>query len=373
LPYCRRCGTQLDENARFCYRCGTPVDPSTPPVQPAPVYQPYTYQQAPPPQAEAKPHRPMYKDPIVVGTVALIVILLSAVVIGVFMIAPIKAWNSNGSLSDENQAANVLNLNFHTNVGQVNVMTLKLGESRNILITMQANGTYGFMGGPTDPVTFTFDNQTIGDVLTVKSEVMVDESATERSNVAVQIFVDPALNLNLNVSSSTGKVSFVADKPTTIQCLNLDSSTGEVEANLQANVTLTGDITLKSSTSDVNFRLSQDAIMGNRTITLQSSTGSVVADLTQTRTFSGHLQVNAETSTGSVHVGLIIDNAVAAKITSQTGTFGDVKTNLNNFQGNDSSVQSLNYPSTCNIDVSGNVSTGDIYIDANYRTTLIYS
>jgi hypothetical protein len=314
----------------------------------------------------------MYKDPIVIGTIALVVILLSAVIIGVFMVAPMKPWSSNGSQSDENTAAKTLNLNFHTNVGQVNVMTLKIGE-RNVLISVQGNGTYGMLGGSTEPVTFTFDNQTAGDLLTVNSEVIVAESATERSNLAVQIYVDPALTLNLNVTSSTGKVSFVADKPTTIQGLYLESSTGEVEANLQGNLTITGDISLKSSTEDVNFRLSEDAIVGNRTVDLQSSTGSVVVDLTQTKAFNGNLHVNAATSTGSISVGLIVDGSVAGKIESHTGTFGDIQTNLNNFKGNDNSLQTLNYPSTCNIEVQNSVSTGDIYIEANYKTTLIYN
>jgi hypothetical protein len=68
-----------------------------------------------------------------------------------------------------------------------------------------ANGTYGILGGSTEPVTFTFNNQTAGDVLTVNSEVIVDESATERSNMAIQIYVDPALTLNLNVPLQPAK------------------------------------------------------------------------------------------------------------------------------------------------------------------------
>lgn len=300
----------------------------------------------------------MYKDPIVIGTIALVIILLTAIVIGAFMVIPLNPWSSSKSLSDQNPAARTLNLNFHTNVGQVNVMTLKIGETRNILISVQANGTYGMLGGPNDPVKFLFHNQTVGNVLTVNSEVTVDDSATERSNVAIQIFVDPALTLNLNITSSTGKVSFVADKATTLQSLYLESSTGEAEANLQGNVMITGDITLKSSTADVNFRLVEDAVVGNRTIDLQSSTGSVVVDLTQTKAFNGNLLINAGASTGSISESLTIDGTVAAKIASQRGTFGDIKTDLNNFSGNNTSLKSANYPSNCNIEVNNNVSTG---------------
>lgn len=350
------------------------MDPSVQPVQqpPAPVYQPYpTYQQAPPPPP-AKPHRPIYKDRVVIGAIALIVILVSAIVIAAFIIIPTNPWSFNKTLSDQSPDAKTLNLNFHTNVGKVNVMTLKISD-RNVLVSVQANGTDSAVGGSNDPVTFTFDNQTVDGVLTVNSEVNVDTSATSQSNVMIQIFVDPALTLNINVTSATGKVSFVADKATTLQGLNLVSTTGEAETSLQDNVTVTGDISLKSSTSDVNFRLSENSIVGNRTIDLHSSTGSVILDLTQTKTFNGNLHVNAATTTGSVSTSLTIDGAVAAKIVSQNGTSSKIQTNLNNFSGNDTALQSPNYPSACNIEVNSSLVTGTIYIDANYETTLISS
>jgi len=29
MPYCRNCGTQLTDNARYCYKCGTPTTNTT--------------------------------------------------------------------------------------------------------------------------------------------------------------------------------------------------------------------------------------------------------------------------------------------------------------------------------------------------------
>ncbi|HKM60138.1 MAG TPA: zinc ribbon domain-containing protein [Candidatus Bathyarchaeia archaeon] len=37
MPYCRRCGNQLWENARFCHKCGTPAVMFTPPPSAKPA------------------------------------------------------------------------------------------------------------------------------------------------------------------------------------------------------------------------------------------------------------------------------------------------------------------------------------------------
>jgi predicted membrane protein len=370
MPYCRRCGTRIDDDACFCYRCGTPVDPYVQQVQP--TYQPYpSYQQVPPPPT--KPVKPFYKDTVIIVAIGLVALLLTAVVIAAFMVAPLTPWSYTKSLSDENQDIDTLNLNFHSNVGKVTVMTLKIGESRNVLISVQANGTYGALGGSGDPVSITFDNQTKNGTLTLNSQVHLDDNYIAQSNVAIQIFVDPALKLNLNVSSTIGQVSFVADKPTTIQSLSLMTTTGYVEASLQSNVAVVGDLSLKATTGNVDFRIDQNTFTGNRTINLQSTTGSVTVDLTQTKTFSGNLKVDTVATTGSVNVGVTIDFGVAAKIDSHSGAFGDIQSTMNNFSGNNTAMQSVNYPSNCNIEITNRVNAGNIYIDANYQTNLTAS
>ena len=370
MPYCQRCGTKIDDDARFCHICGTPVDPYVKPVQPP--YQPYPIYQdvpAPPPRSV----KPLYKDTVIIVTIALVALLLTTVVIAAFMVAPLNPWSFTKSLSDESQNIDTINLNFHSNVGKVTLMTLKIGESRNILISVQANGTYGALDSSGDPISITFDNQTIDGTLTVNSQVDLDNTYIARSNVAIQIFVDPALKLNLNISSTTGQVSFVADRPTKIQSLNLVATTGNVEASLQSNVTVAGDLSLKATTGNVDFRIEQNKFTGNCTINLKSTTGSVTVDLTQTKTFPGNLQINTAATTGSVNIGLTIDAGVAAKIDSHAGPLGDIQFNKNNFSGNNTHMQSINYPSDCNIEIINRVNTGNIFIEANYQTTLITS
>lgn len=357
MPYCQRCGNPLDENARFCPKCGTPVATTVPPATAVPV----------------KPPKPLHKDPLVIGGIALIAILLSAVIVAALLIAPISTWNYGTPYTDSTPGVRNLNLNFHSDIGRVNVMTTQTGNS-NILIYVSGNGSRGILGGSAIPLNVTFSNQTVGDTLTVDSAVTVTGSLSAMASVDIQIFVNPNLNLNLNVTSNTGKVSFNADKATTIQGLRLHTTAGEVEAQLQSNVTVAGNITLSTTTGAVNYRMSETNIVGNNTLALHSTTGTVTMDITQTKTLQGNLSVDAETTTGSINVGVGIDGGVAAKILSQTPAFGDINTHLNNFQGNKTQIQSPNYPAVSNIEINNRVTgLGSINIQANYKTNIISS
>jgi hypothetical protein len=375
LPYCRRCGTQLEENAHFCHRCGTPVDSNVAAkVQPAPTYALYpAYQQTPPPSSETKQPRPLHKEPLVIAAIALTVILVAALIIAAFTIAPINPWSASQTLSDQTAGVDTLNLSFDTNIGDVDVVPLQIGD-RNILITVVANGSKNALGSSSEPLTLTFDNRTSGGVLTVNSQIRIEDAYASGANVGITIYVDPALKLNLNVSSAVGDVTFSADKHVIIELLCLQTATGDVSANL-GNATVIGDITLGSTAlGNVNYRMSQNAVEGNRTVRTKVAIGNIYLDITATKPAQGNLHVDAEAATGNINLGLTIDGAVAAKIESQAPTMGNVNTDLNNFSGKDTLLQSYNYPSQVNIEVSNTVSgLGNINIKANYLTTIIYN
>jgi predicted membrane protein len=246
--------------------------------------------------------------------------------------------------------------------------------NNNILIYVSGNGSRSIFGGSGNPLNITFSNQTAGDTLIVDSAVTVEGRLSGMANVDIQIFVNPNLFLNLNVTSDTGRVSFNGDKPITLQNLSLHATTGEVEAQLQTNVTVAGNITLSTTTGAVNYRMSETKIVGNNTLNLKSTTGQVTMDITQTKTLQGNLAVNTETTTGTINVGLVIDGGVAAKITSQTAAFGDINVNINNFSGNKSPIQSNNYPAASSIEINNHVTGfGSININANYKTTVLSS
>ncbi len=352
MPYCRRCGAQLAEDARFCYKCGTPVEV-------------YTAPQAAP--APAQPARPMHKDPLIVAVIGLVVILVAAAIIVAFLFTPTTPWSNSQTLQDSTPNVDTLNLSFQADAGQINVIAQKIGAN-NVLIHVQANGSRGFFGNPTN-FTTTFTNQTVGGTLTVNSHVqLMNPVGSTANNIVCTVYVDPALKLNLNVTSLAGQVSFSGEKATAIQALGLHSNAGEVDANV-ANATIAGDLSLTTNAGSVNYRMSEATVSGNRTITLHSNAGEVNVDVTQTSAMQGNVQLNASTNVGSVNLGVDIDKGVAAKITSHSN-LGSIDAQTNNFSGDKSPLQSNNYPAASNIEIDCNTNVGSVNIQASYRTMI---
>jgi hypothetical protein len=132
--------------------------------------------------------------------IALTVILVAALIIAAFTIAPINPWSASQTLSDQTAGVDTLNLSFDTNIGDVDVVPLQIGD-RNILITVVANGSKNALGSSSEPLTLTFDNRTSGGVLTVNSQIRIEDAYASGANVGITIYVDPALKLNLSVLS----------------------------------------------------------------------------------------------------------------------------------------------------------------------------
>ncbi len=353
MPYCRRCGTQLKEDAQFCYKCGTPVIVTTAPSTAFPAVAP-------------APAKPMYRDPVVVIVLGLVAILIAAAFIVAFLAAPTTPWSNNQTLHDASPNVTALNLNFQADAGKITVVAQKIGNY-NILVNVMANGSRGFFGAP-ENFTVTFSNQTVGDTLTVNSKVELQNPVSSRANIQCTIYVDPALNLNLTVTSLAGQVSFSGEKATALQSVKLHSNAGEVNANI-ANATITGDLSFTTNAGAVNYRMSEAAVVGNRSVTLHSNAGEVNLDVTETKTLKGNLAISASTNAGSVNVGVDIDGAVAAKIVSHSN-LGSINAETNNFSGDKSPLQSNNYPAASNIDINADTNIGSINIKASYRTLI---
>ena len=352
LPYCRKCGAKLEDYDRFCQKCGTPVIAAPPPEPSAP-------------KQSARPLSPLRKDPLILAGLGLIVILVTAVVVAVLLVAPMSTWDFSRSLEDKTPNVEMLNLNFETNIGEVNVTPLEVGNS-NIGIYVTANGSRGMFGGSEIPVSVSFNNQTVGDTLTVNSKVSFDQAMAMRVNVRVEIFVNPALNLNLNITTDAGSINLAADRAATFQSLNLQTHAGSVEASMH-NAVIAGNVSLATNAGSVYFGMSQSVVEGNRTVNVESDAGSVTIDITQTKFMQGNMQVNAQTNLGSVDVGLEIDGDVGAKITSRTN-IGSINANTNNFSGDQSPIQSNNYPAASNIEIQCITNLGSVNIDADYQS-----
>ncbi len=103
MPYCRSCGTKLEENARFCHKCGTPVVTSVPPV----------------PAATMKPAR---NDPLFLVGIVIAAVVISAVIIGAIIF--LVFFHVNFGQNNSNQSNfNTLNLIFNAIVHKTGAVT----------------------------------------------------------------------------------------------------------------------------------------------------------------------------------------------------------------------------------------------------------
>ncbi len=361
MPYCRRCGAKLADDAQYCYNCGAPVIPPT------------TQTSSPPPQSRAyeSPHsRPLRKNPLFIPVMVIIAITISALVIAAFAAAPINPVNFKEQSQIPISGQNKLNLDFQADIGDINVYTNLTGDSMLLMDVSATGGTSIF--GSDQPVKFDVQNSTANGTQMVTAVVSSPMNFPFAGNLHVicNIYVNPQANLALNVHSDVGEVYMEAGLNAKIELLKLETITGSTNLNLQKGATVKGGLTLSTATGTVWFSINQVNVNGNVTIDLGSGTGNVEMDINQTQKFNGNLQLNAHTGTGNVNLNrMLIDGEVATKIQSNTG-LGQIHVNVQNFNGNQSPIQSNNYPSNCNINMNLNTGVGNINLNAVYQTTM---
>lgn len=322
MPYCQKCGTKLDEDAKFCYRCGTPVAADQTRV---------TYER-----------RPRGRNPFVIPVIVIAAIILSALIITAIATAPLNPVNFNQTSQIIQPNVNHLNLDFQADIAEVNVFTNL--TDKTLLIDVSASGSNSIFGSNT-PVRFTVENITANNSLIVTARVTTDNFLlTDNVHVVCNIYVNPAVIMTLIVRSDVGKVTMNADSAAKIDSLNLETSTGVTELNLKKGTVINYGLSLRTSTGAVFFNMDQADVHGNITVNLQSSTGSVNMNITQTQKLDGNVQINANTQTGTVNLDrMLIDDDVGARIESHT-SLGRITVSSQNFSGNQSLIESGNYP-----------------------------
>ncbi|XHH08812.1 MAG: zinc-ribbon domain-containing protein [Candidatus Bathyarchaeia archaeon] len=357
MPYCRKCGAKLVDDAQYCFNCGTPV------VSP-------TVQTPPPPEPSRIPKsQPLRKNPLFIPVMIIIAITVFALVIAVVAAMPLNPVNYSDQNRIGQSGLNKLNLDFDADVGEIHVYT-NLTDGMALMDVSATGGTSIFASN--QPVTFTVQNSTSNTTQMVTAKVSTPNSFPFAGNLHVvcNIYVNPQVDLTLNVRSTVGEVTMEADSNAKISSLKLEATTGNVNLKLQKGVVVNGGLTVSTSIGNVLFSMNQVGVNGNVTFDLSSGTGNVEMDITQTQKFNGNLQVDGHTGTGNVNlIKMLIDGEVAARIRSNTG-LGEVNVDVQNFNGNQSPIQSNNYPSACNINMNLNTGIGTINLKAVYQTNI---
>jgi hypothetical protein len=350
MPYCRKCGAQLDEDARFCRKCGTPVEgaPVSPSVR----------------SRHMRSHR-VFPATILIG------ILLVAFLVVVFVVLPFGSVDfSQTNVVSEVSGVNTVKLNFDADVADVNIIPTDL-PNQLVKLEVNATGSSGFFGSTSHPVDVTFTNETSGNTLTVTSSVSRTQVWPFSFNLKVtcNVYVERTAILIVTAKTSVGSITLspvFRVAPLVFQNLTLQSTTGSVNVNLTGAVDLAGDVSVSTTTGSIQFTWGGVAVSHSLGVTLASTTGSISANVSQSGAIGGNVSINAATTTGSVNWGMDISGNVGAQFTSTTTT-GSISVDVQNFSGDKSPIASSNYPAVTNFIVNSQSTTGSVHIAASYH------
>ena len=353
MTYCRKCGAKLEEDAKFCQACGAPVVPVTAAAR----------------TSAPKRRRSSYLLPVVI----LIAVLLTTVVISALLFLPFHPVNFNQTNQVPKDSVNSLFVDLQVDVANVNISFKNLPSSM-VVLNVTADGNVGILDDPDRAVNVTFTHQTASN----SAVVVADVSRVARwpilynLNVNCDVYIDPSANLSLNVRSSVGNIVMNADAKMTLQNIDLETTTGSVDVSLSKGLVVADSISLTSTTGTVQFIMDNADVSSNVSVNLRSTTGLVNVDLKESQSLSGNVTVNARTTTGGVNLSLEIDGDVGAQIESQTDV-GRINVALQKFSGNQTPLQSNNYPAGSNFLVNLRTTTGGITICAAYGSSTVLS
>jgi hypothetical protein len=349
MPYCRKCGAKLEEEARFCHVCGTPV------------------------AAVTVPAMPRRGRPFLLPVIILMAILVTAVVVSVLVFLPVYAVHFDQTNQVAKAGVDNLILDFQADVARVNVFFKNLPD-KMVVLNVTADGYVGIFDDPNRVISVTFNHLTTNNTEIVTSRVSraIAWPLSYNLNVICDVYIDPSANLSLTFHSDIGQIVLNADAATTIQTLELETTTGSIEASLSQGVVIAGIVSAKTTTGSVTFNWDQADAEGNVSVNLQSTTGSVNVNVAEDQKLAGNVTVDARTTTGGVNLSMIINDDVGARIESYTD-FGVINVDVQHFSGNQSSLQSSNYPAGSNFLANLRTSTGGIHISAIYESSATLS
>jgi len=344
MPYCHKCGTKLEDDAKFCYVCGTPVG--------APAVA------APPRRRERMP----YFLPITI----LVTILIVAIVAGVIIFAPVRPVDFNQSEEAPFETGiDRLNVDLGADIARVNI-TFEDLSGKLVVLNVSATGAVGMLA-PATPIEVTFDHNVTGGLLAVTSRVYRADRWPwlYGLNVVCDLHIDPSVNLSLDIRTSVGEIILNSGESVIFDSLNLEATTGSVRAKLSRNALLNGDVSVRSTTGAVEFSWDNAKATKNVSVNVKTTTGGVKVNVTQKDEIPANVTLNAETTTGGIDFSTTIHDEVGAQIKSTT-SFGGINVNKTGFSGTKSELQSNNYPAKSNFIASLRATTGGININANY-------
>jgi hypothetical protein len=252
-------------------------------------------------------------------------------------------------------------------VGNVNVTFSDLADDA-VSFSLSVSGYGSLLSN--QPYTLTFEQATNGNVLTVTSEV---ETSVLHGwlnlnflETECDLVIDPSLNASITVRTGTGGISFETRSGVVLNSVRLETATGAIGAIFAENTIVTRDITIKTVTGAQS--LSWRNVIAERDVAVDigSVTGAISVDIEQDERLRNSIELDVEVTTGAISLALDISGDAAAKIASSTTTGSVDVQRSNGFTGSSTQLQSNNYPSDSQFDITLQTTTGGINIDARF-------
>ena len=351
MPYCRKCGAKLADDARFCPVCGTPV---TFPAASAPRTEPL--------------RQPIRKGPFPLAAIILIAILIFAVVAAIVVLLPFQPVDFNQQNEASATNVNSVYFNFEANITNINVHFRDLPGDQRVQMNTTATGWRSILGSD-QPLTFAIEeNSANGSLIYIVKVLRADDLALFYNlNVTCEILIDPSISVYLNIRTTTSNVEIHADKTVTLTNLDVETTTGNIDATLSEGVVLTGTLSLRTATGSTRLVWNNADVSRNTSIYLRSSTSFTNLILTQDRQLAGNVTITIENSySGFLFINLNISKSIAATI-SNTSSIRGLQLQQDGFSGDVLPIQSDNYPSQGNFAINLEPIHGETAINAVYE------
>lgn len=295
----------------------------------------------------------------------LVGIVIAALVISSVALAPIYPVNFSQTDEVDLEGYSSLNLDVIAEIAEINVIA-SAQTGKAVSITTSVTGSRGIFGSA-EPFDIAFNHTGTNELRAIYG-ILNRDNFFSNLNVVCNVYVDPSLNLSLRVQSTVGQVKFSSDVPVTIEKLDFDATTGNLQASLAQDVILAGDVSLRTTTGNIQFRMNQADVVGNVSVDARSTTGNIDLNITRYVKLNGNVEVNAQATTGQVNLDLAIDGDVGARIESQT-SIGRITVDVERFSGNQSLIQSNNYPAASNFNFNFKTTVGNINLRAAYLSS----
>lgn len=353
MPYCWKCGAELDEDAKFCPTCGAPVAP--------PVTEPERRRIV---REERRPIGPVFTTLIILLSVLLVIAALTAVL----TFLPVTKVDVSESRNVLYQlGVDTINLDFTADVASVNVSFEDLAD-KLVTLNVSATGRVGALVSP-DVFDITFQNTTVDNVLTVTADIDTVKGGWPWHSwlsITCDLRIDPSLNASLDVKTNTGRIVLDTQAGVVLNSLSLETITGGIKADLVEDIVVAGDVSFKATTGGVEFSWDNVIVENDVLVNVETTTGGVDVNVKQDERLLRNVTLTAEVTTGGIDFAIDIEGDVGAKIESSTTTGGiDVYRRVG-FSGTSSLLQSDNYPVSGNFNVDLETTTGGIDINAKY-------